>query len=114
MFTPPQLNALTAAVAKWAKNSTEDESAMVFIACAPPDFNVRLLALRSRILIPDTDWAPQPTLVVLPFFNGSVEEGKKRFKDLYDVGPVADLTREMPYAEVNTLQVRRASRVLLA
>ena len=51
---------------------------------------------------------------MLPFFNGSVEEGKKRFKDLYDVGPVADLTREMPYAEVNTLQVRRASRVLLA
>ena len=47
----------------------------------------------------------QPAIIVLPFYNGSAEEGKKKFDLFYKVGPVADMTREMPYDELNSLQV---------
>lgn len=50
--------------------------------------------------------ALQPALVVLPFYNGSVEEGKVKFGCLLDVRPVADFTQEMPYPAVNTIQVK--------
>lgn len=48
----------------------------------------------------------QPMLAVVPFYNGSSEEAKKKFSAFYDVGPVADMTKEMPYPVLNTLQVR--------
>ncbi len=43
---------------------------------------------------------------MLPFFNGSAEEGKKTSSLFYDVGPVADMTKEMPYNVLNSIQVR--------
>lgn len=39
------------------------------------------------------------------FFNGSVEEGKKRFKAFLDLGPVADMIKEIPYSEMNSILV---------
>ncbi|PSR76100.1 hypothetical protein PHLCEN_2v8688 [Hermanssonia centrifuga] len=84
VYTPPQLEALINATATWTKGAGEDESCMIFIASPPPDF--------------------EPCLVVLPFFNGSAEEGKKKFSLFYDVGPVADMTKEMPYKVLNSIQ----------
>jgi hypothetical protein len=43
--------------------------------------------------------------VVLPFYNGPEEEGRKKFKAFLDVGPVADLMKMLPYEEQNSLQV---------
>lgn len=55
------------------------------------------------------------------FFNGSEAEGREKYKLFFDVGtlklfspilslnvllgPVADLTKEIPYGELNSLQV---------
>jgi FAD/FMN-containing dehydrogenase len=41
VFPPPKLEALFKASATWAKTAGEDESAMIFIACPPPAFQVR-------------------------------------------------------------------------
>ncbi|KAF8639953.1 hypothetical protein AX17_001203 [Amanita inopinata Kibby_2008] len=46
----------------------------------------------------------EPIIVCVVFYNGTVEEGKARFKPLFDIGPVLDTTREVPYEEVNCLQ----------
>ena len=47
----------------------------------------------------------QPALAFVPFYNGPIQEGKEKFKALYDVGPVADMTQEMPYEVINSIQV---------
>jgi hypothetical protein len=84
VFPPPKLNELFAAAATWAETAGPDESAMIFFACPPPAF--------------------QPCLVVIPFYNGSVAEAKEKFSAFYGVGPVADMTQEMPYAALNGIQ----------
>jgi len=48
----------------------------------------------------------RPVVAVTLFFNGSEQEGREKFKWLFDIGPVEDLTREMPYEELNEMQVR--------
>ncbi|GJE88819.1 FAD-dependent oxidoreductase [Phanerochaete sordida] len=83
-FTPAQLPAVIAAAQTWAAGASVDESCMVFFACPPP--------------------ARAPAVVVAPFFNGSEEEGRARFKAFFDVGPVADMTRALPYEEQNAIQ----------
>jgi len=44
-----------------------------------------------------------PVVMAMPFYNGSLEEGKRAFAPLLSLGPIADLTAEMPYPQVNTL-----------
>ena len=44
----------------------------------------------------------KPTLIALIFYDGTELEGRKVFKPFFDINPVADLTREMPYAEIVT------------
>lgn len=84
IFTPPQLEAVNKAATTWLQTASVDESAMIFVACPPPAF--------------------QPAIALLPFFNGPAEEGRKRFSAFFDVGPVADLTKELPYDDMNSLQ----------
>ncbi|KZT62407.1 6-hydroxy-D-nicotine oxidase [Calocera cornea HHB12733] len=84
VYPPPLLTPLFDAAAKWAKTASVDESAMIVMACPPPAFT--------------------PMLVVIPFYNGPAKEAKLRFAPFFEVGPVADMTQEMPYSEVNGLQ----------
>ncbi|KAI0768414.1 FAD binding domain protein [Irpex lacteus] len=84
VFAPPQLSDLASAIESWRQNAGEDEGGMLFIASPPPN--------------------GQPALVFIPFYNGPVEEGKEKFKALYNVGPVADMTQEMPYEVINSIQ----------
>ncbi|EIN04500.1 FAD binding domain protein [Punctularia strigosozonata HHB-11173 SS5] len=84
VFPPTALSALFGAAQNWARAAGENESAMIFMACPPPEF--------------------KPCLVVIPFYNGSADEGKDKFKVFYDVGPVADMTQEMPYSSLNAVQ----------
>lgn len=86
VYPAPLLEAVMGAAAAWTETKTEDESAMIALTSPPPSF--------------------EPMIGVIVFYNGSVEEGKKHFKAFYDVGPVADTTREMPYSDLNSLQVR--------
>ncbi|ETW78593.1 hypothetical protein HETIRDRAFT_419847 [Heterobasidion irregulare TC 32-1] len=46
----------------------------------------------------------KPCIVLVLFWNGSEEEGRAHFKQLFDLGPVVDLCKEIPYEELNTLQ----------
>ncbi|KAF5385042.1 hypothetical protein D9615_000874 [Tricholomella constricta] len=49
--------------------------------------------------------SPQNPLIVLClFYNGSEAEGRVNYKCFFDIGPIADMTREMPYEELNAVQ----------
>ncbi|EJD46593.1 FAD-binding domain-containing protein [Auricularia subglabra TFB-10046 SS5] len=84
IFTPDKLSELFRGLETWYNSAGEDEGVNVFFGCTPPAF--------------------MPALVVLPFFNGPAEEGRAKFKAVLDVGPVADMTSEMPYPAANTIQ----------
>ncbi|KAI0052753.1 FAD-binding domain-containing protein [Auriscalpium vulgare] len=45
-----------------------------------------------------------PCTMLLLFWNGSEEEGRAQYKPLFDLGPVMDMSREIPYEELNGLQ----------
>ncbi|KDQ54387.1 hypothetical protein JAAARDRAFT_72067 [Jaapia argillacea MUCL 33604] len=46
----------------------------------------------------------KPMIKVLLFYNGSEEEGRSVYKEFFDLHPVVDMCREMPFEEMNTLQ----------
>jgi hypothetical protein len=45
--------------------------------------------------------SPMVQPVVLIFYDGPTDEAKQFVKPLYDLGPVADMTHVIPYAQVN-------------
>ncbi|GJF00866.1 FAD-binding oxidoreductase [Phanerochaete sordida] len=47
--------------------------------------------------------AHAPAVMFLPFFNGPADAGRALFKPLLDLGPLADMTRELRYEEQNAL-----------
>jgi hypothetical protein len=78
---------------------------MLVFARPPPTFEVYNRSLIDLEGITLTAHNQQPALALLLFFNGSADEGKKKFSAFYDVGPVADMTREMPYSALNGILV---------
>lgn len=69
-------------------------------------------------------------MIVIPFFNGSETEGRQKYKAFLDLSKVfsnhklsfalfmfavdpIDLTKEMPYEEMNSLQVCGLIKILL-
>jgi hypothetical protein len=83
IFAPPALEKVIEATNNWFKDVGENES-MLQVSAVGPD--------------------GKPGFVVIPFFNGTESEGRARFKAFIDIGPVADLTKEMPFEELNGLQ----------
>ena len=45
--------------------------------------------------------AYEPTVIAIPFYVGSEQEGKVAFASIYAVGPIADQTAVSPYSEWN-------------
>ncbi|KAI9451953.1 FAD-binding domain-containing protein [Russula earlei] len=45
-----------------------------------------------------------PLALLFIFWNGSEEEGRSHFKPLFDLGPVLDTCKEIPFEEVNSVQ----------
>ncbi|KAF8631121.1 hypothetical protein AX15_002468 [Amanita polypyramis BW_CC] len=45
----------------------------------------------------------EPILLCTVFYNGSVEEGRRNFKALLDLGPVQDTTGDIPYEQMNAM-----------
>ncbi|KAJ3500168.1 hypothetical protein NLJ89_g9911 [Agrocybe chaxingu] len=74
---------VVSATEKWHQTATEKESVLE-VATVGPDGNA--------------------VVIVIPFYNGSEAEGREHFKDLLVAGPVADISREIPYEELNSLQ----------
>jgi len=58
----------------------------------------------GSLIIGRFPYTPTPTLIWSFFYNGSAEEGKTKFKQFYDIGPLIDLTREMPFEHLNAQQ----------
>ncbi|KAA1469062.1 FAD-binding domain-containing protein [Dentipellis sp. KUC8613] len=50
------------------------------------------------------DPAGRPCIVFTVFYNGSEEEGRAHYKPFYDLKPVMDTCREIPYEKLNTIQ----------
>ncbi|KAH9931212.1 uncharacterized protein B0H18DRAFT_872258 [Fomitopsis serialis] len=46
----------------------------------------------------------KPVMIVLFFYNGSEAEGRAFYKKFFDIGPIDDQVREIPYEAVNALQ----------
>ncbi|KAF2454278.1 hypothetical protein BDY21DRAFT_366372 [Lineolata rhizophorae] len=46
---------------------------------------------------------PGPVVIAFSAYNGPEAKGRELLKPLFDVGPVMDMTRTMPYVEVNQL-----------
>jgi FAD/FMN-containing dehydrogenase len=51
-----------------------------------------------------TDPAGNPLALFILFWNGSGDEGRKHFKRFFDIGPVMDSCKEIPYEELNAIQ----------
>ncbi|CAL1702341.1 unnamed protein product [Somion occarium] len=85
VFTPDKLEQVGAALDKWWPNAgSSGKASLMSVMTRGPDGN--------------------PCIVVSLFYNGSEAEGREHYKILYDIGPVADLAKEVPYEEVNGMQ----------
>ncbi|KAF9482454.1 FAD binding domain-containing protein [Pholiota conissans] len=83
VFAPPALEKLLEVTRKWWDNVGQNEGMLQVTTVAPDG---------------------KPAIVLFVFYNGSEAEGREKYKAFFDVGPVADLTKEIPYGELNGLQ----------
>ncbi|TEB04031.1 FAD-binding domain-containing protein [Coprinellus micaceus] len=76
------------------------------------DFSVGgLMLARTKAMCQVATVDPESTqsvFVLLVMYNGSEEEGRAAYKEFLDIGPIADMAKELPYEELNTLQSARA------
>jgi len=85
VFPPPLLDAVLEVTEKWIKSGpSPKESMLQAVSRGPPP-----------------EYAP--AVIIIPFFNGSETEGRKKFKAFLDLNPI-DFTKEIPYEAVNSLQ----------
>jgi hypothetical protein len=81
VFLPHQAQALVDTFNKWEKADGQNpKTANMFVVGVPPPHF-------------------QPTYMIMPFFDGPEDEGRRIFKPFFDLGPVADLTKQHPYVE---------------
>ncbi|KAG8813260.1 hypothetical protein FRC17_001619 [Serendipita sp. 399] len=45
-----------------------------------------------------------PELIVIVFFNGDEDEGRRRYKPLFDLGPIMSLAGMIPFEKLNAMQ----------
>lgn len=85
IYPPPLLDQLFKVAQEWWNNSPSEKSSifMAFGNGPPPE---RL-----------------PCVVIIPFYNGTEEEGRKAFKAFLDLKPI-DHSKEMPFELLNALQ----------
>ncbi|KAG6828474.1 hypothetical protein H0H92_007840 [Tricholoma furcatifolium] len=83
VFPPPMLEQVINVTAAWQKTAGENEA-----------------MLQMMTMGPDGKFG----VMVFPFYNGSEAEGRANFKTFLDLGPVVDMTKEIPYEELNSLQ----------
>ncbi|KAF9457219.1 hypothetical protein BDZ94DRAFT_1285372 [Collybia nuda] len=83
VFKATDLEKLIEVGQHWYPNATDKEGILQMNAVAP-DGN--------------------PVILLFVFYNGTEAEGRENFKVFFDIGPVADETREIPYEELNSIQ----------
>ncbi|KIM83118.1 hypothetical protein PILCRDRAFT_69894 [Piloderma croceum F 1598] len=83
VFALPMLEKLIAATDNWWEGHNEKEG-MIQILTRDPDRN--------------------PCIIVILFYNGTEAEGRAVYKSFFDIGPVADMTCEIPFEMLNAAQ----------
>ncbi|KAI9067669.1 FAD-binding domain-containing protein [Trametes sanguinea] len=84
IFSPDKLEALLDVTQQWWDKGPSEKEGMIQAFTRGPD--------------------RQPCIVCFIFYNGTEEEGRQNYKAFFDLKPVADMCKEMPYEELNTLQ----------
>lgn len=82
-FTPDKLEGVVNFANKHHEVAGENEALIFGFSRPPPLF--------------------QPAILAVVFYNGSEDEAKRYFGDLFALGPVMDQTGMMPYEELNTM-----------
>ncbi|KAL9713801.1 hypothetical protein Ac2012v2_003412 [Leucoagaricus gongylophorus] len=68
------------------------------------DWYLNVTEREGMLLVTTVQPDGTPIVVCNVFFNGSEEEGRAKYKKLYDIGPVADLAKEIPFELLNSTQ----------
>ncbi|KAL1946728.1 hypothetical protein VTO73DRAFT_14832 [Trametes versicolor] len=84
VFTPDVLDKLFKVTEAWWNNGPSGKEGLIHIFTRGPGH--------------------QPAIVAFLFYNGSEEEGRQAYKAFFDLKPVADMTKEIPYESLNALQ----------
>ncbi|PPQ71770.1 hypothetical protein CVT24_006531 [Panaeolus cyanescens] len=85
VYSSDKLEALFDLLKEFRRNITENEAIWLTLGCEPMD----------------CDSAPSPNIALIMFYNGSEEDGRLNFKKFFDIVPIPDETREMPYEHMN-------------
>ncbi|OCH88357.1 FAD-binding domain-containing protein, partial [Obba rivulosa] len=83
IFTPDKVEQIASTVQSWWQNGPSENSAVILFLCH--------------------DLQGNPCVMLDLFYNGSESEGREYFKAIFDAGPAADMTKEVPYEQVNGL-----------
>ncbi|KAF4610041.1 hypothetical protein D9613_010480 [Agrocybe pediades] len=84
IFLPSKIEQVVVATNKWLENIKENEGMFQVSTVGGPE--------------------GKPLFVLVIFYNGSEAEGRENFKWVFDIGPIADATKEIPYEHLNALQ----------
>ncbi|KAG5643862.1 hypothetical protein DXG03_009546 [Asterophora parasitica] len=82
IFAPSALEKLLDVTTEWLANAGEKEGMLQLLTLGPDG---------------------KPAIILALFYNGTEAEGRANYKSFLDLGPVADLTKEVPYEELNAL-----------
>ncbi|KAF5364309.1 hypothetical protein D9756_000778 [Leucocoprinus leucothites] len=74
---------------------------------AAKDWYSTASAKEGIALMTTCDAEGKPIIVCNLFFNGSEQDGRRVYQKIFNIEPLADLTQDMPYEAVNTLQDNR-------
>ncbi|KAF2659274.1 FAD-binding domain-containing protein [Lophiostoma macrostomum CBS 122681] len=83
IFLPDKLPQVVTFANKFHEQNNEDAALMWGFSCPPP--------------------ANAPVVLTMLFYNGPEDAARAFFADLWDLGPVADMSGVVPYATVNSL-----------
>ncbi len=86
IYPPPLLDQLFKVAQEWWNNSPSEKSSifMAFGNGPPPErlVSFNFTPVESYV---NFDSSPQPCVVIIPFYNGTEEEGRKAFKAFLDL-----------------------------
>lgn len=83
-YPPPAIPKAVSELGNFWSNGLSDKEAVFYAQTADP--------------------AGNPLALFVLFWNGSEEEGRAHFKPFFDIGPVMDTCKEIPFEQLNTLQ----------
>lgn len=85
-YPPPLIDSAVSTTAKFVEEGLSEKEAIYYAQTMDPG------------------GSGNPFALLLLFWNGSEEEGRNHFKRFFDLGPVMNTCKEIPYEELNTLQ----------